>query len=50
MTKRKKKKVDKEIEEWNKKVRELVEKNRQKLVNAINKRKNSKKKTRKKPT
>ena len=32
MTKRKKKKVDKEIEEWNKKVRELGEKNRQKLV------------------
>jgi|TARA_A100001388_G_scaffold82062_1_gene59111 hypothetical protein len=41
MTKRKKKKVDKEIEEWNKKVRELGEKNRQKLVNAINKGKNA---------
>jgi|TARA_Y100000994_G_C15295325_1_gene277209 hypothetical protein len=41
MTKRKKKKVDKEIEEWNKKVRELGESNRQKLVNAINKGKNA---------
>ena len=35
MTKRKKKKVDKEIEEWNKKVRALGESNRQKLINAI---------------
>tara|TARA_B100000424_G_scaffold38995_1_gene26191 strand:+ start:90 stop:209 length:120 start_codon:yes stop_codon:yes gene_type:complete len=35
MTKRKKKKVDKEIEEWNKKVRKLGESNRQKLINAI---------------
>jgi len=32
MTKRKKKKVDKEIEEWNKKVRKLGESNRQKLL------------------
>ena len=35
MTKRKKKKVDKELEEWNKKVRALGESNRQKLINAI---------------
>ena len=35
MTKKKKKKVDKEIEEWNKKVRKLGESNRQKLINAI---------------
>ena len=35
MKKRKKKKVDKEIEEWNKKVRALGESNRQKLINAI---------------
>ena len=41
MTKKKKKKVDKEIEEWNKKVRELGESHRQKLVNAINKGKNA---------
>ena len=41
MTKRKKKKVNKEFEEWNKKVRELGGSNRQKLVNAINKGKNA---------
>ena len=35
MTKRKKKKVDKDIEEWNKKVRELGEKNRNKLMKAV---------------
>jgi len=35
MTKRKKKKVDKELEEWNKRVRALGESNRQKLINAI---------------
>lgn len=35
MTKRKKKKIDKEIEEWNKKVRALGEKNRNKLMTAV---------------
>ena len=35
MTKRKKKKVDKDIEEWNKKVRALGEKNRNKLMKAV---------------
>ncbi len=35
MTKRKKKKVDKDIEEWNKKVRALGEKNRNKLMTAV---------------
>ena len=35
MTKRKKKKGDKELEEWNKRVRALGESNRQKLINAI---------------
>jgi|TARA_B100001094_G_scaffold240942_1_gene236693 hypothetical protein len=32
---RKKKKVDKDIEEWNKKVRALGEKNRNKLMKAV---------------
>ena len=44
MARKKKKKVDKQkelMEEWNKKVRELGESNRQKLVNAINKGKNA---------
>jgi uncharacterized protein YeeX (DUF496 family) len=35
MTKRKKKKIDKEIEEWNKKVRDIGEKNRTKLMKAM---------------
>jgi hypothetical protein len=35
MAKKKKKKIDKEIEEWNKKVREIGEKNRNKLMNAM---------------
>ena len=35
MTKRKKKKVDKDIEEWNKQVRALGEKNRNKLMKAM---------------
>jgi uncharacterized protein YeeX (DUF496 family) len=35
MTKRKKKKIDKEIEEWNKKVRDIGEKNRNKLMTAM---------------
>ena len=35
MAKKKKKKIDKEIEEWNKKVKALGEKNRNKLVSAV---------------
>jgi hypothetical protein len=35
MAKKKKKKIDKEIEEWNKKVREIGEKNRTKLMKAM---------------
>jgi|TARA_B110000444_G_C18380173_1_gene384453 hypothetical protein len=35
MAKKKKKKIDKEIEEWNKKVRSLGEKNRNKLMTAV---------------
>ena len=34
-TKEKRKKIDKEIEEWNKKVKALGEKNRNKLVSAM---------------
>jgi len=35
MARKKNKKVDKEIEEWNKKVKALGEKNRNKLVSAV---------------
>jgi uncharacterized protein YeeX (DUF496 family) len=35
MAKKKKKKIDKEIEEWNKKVRDIGEKNRTKLMKAM---------------
>jgi|TARA_R110000782_G_C14631883_1_gene394532 hypothetical protein len=35
MARKKNKKVDKEIEEWNKKVKALGEKNRNKLVTAV---------------
>jgi|TARA_X000001036_G_scaffold353195_1_gene334478 hypothetical protein len=35
MAKKKKKKVDKQIEEWNKQVRALGEKNRNKLMKAM---------------
>ena len=35
MAKKKKKKIDKEIEEWNKKVKALGEKNRNKLMTAV---------------